>query len=301
MGASSWVEIENLDVEGLFVPGNGVVTTTRGIDLTNANNITLRNLTVRGFDVGLFGADSQSVEVDGCNVSVNQTDNVRITGISTSWRIHGGISRFAGRYGIAVLGGNDAVIDGVVLESNRDAGVFSDTLGTHIAHSRFECWVDPQHPFCLAATAAVRIGPGGQQTTLVDNLYAGIGVVDQSPDHSTYRFDNGFPVEVGPAAGVDPLRIRFAGQADPAFLVDGAGRVRIGPPSGVSARFTINGLNGESPLRIRNDGVTTFYIGGNGRVGLGTASPSERLQVQGNLKLNGNLVSDGEICIGSGC
>ena len=46
--------------------------------------------------------------------------------------------------------------------------------------------------------------------------------------------------------------------------------------------------------------TTTMTIKGDS-VGIGTNVPTERLQVEGNIKLNGNITSDGEICIGSGC
>jgi hypothetical protein len=37
---------------------------------------------------------------------------------------------------------------------------------------------------------------------------------------------------------------------------------------------------------------------GSGNIGIGTTTPSEKLYVNGNIKLSGNLVSDGDICIG---
>jgi hypothetical protein len=36
-----------------------------------------------------------------------------------------------------------------------------------------------------------------------------------------------------------------------------------------------------------------------GNVGIGTASPTQKLDVNGNIKLNGNIVSNGDICIGT--
>ncbi|UCG69793.1 MAG: hypothetical protein JSV09_01870 [Thermoplasmata archaeon] len=39
----------------------------------------------------------------------------------------------------------------------------------------------------------------------------------------------------------------------------------------------------------------------NGNVGIGTTTPTESLEVNGNIKLSGDITSDGEICIGSGC
>lgn len=35
-----------------------------------------------------------------------------------------------------------------------------------------------------------------------------------------------------------------------------------------------------------------------GYVGIGTNAPTEKLEVAGNIKLSGNIVSDGDICIG---
>ena len=43
------------------------------------------------------------------------------------------------------------------------------------------------------------------------------------------------------------------------------------------------------------------YFNNSGNVGIGTRNPTERLEVIGNIKLSGNIVSNGDICIGSGC
>lgn len=44
-----------------------------------------------------------------------------------------------------------------------------------------------------------------------------------------------------------------------------------------------------------------LYIQQGGNVGISTSNPTERLEVNGNIKLNGSIVSNGDICIGSGC
>jgi len=300
-GGDAYVTIEDLDIEGSYSPGSGFLTTARGIDLTGSNVVFLRNLVVRGFDVGIYGQGSMSVFADKCTVAVNRTDNYAITAGSNGWRITGGLSSQAARYGFNIQNVNDTLIHGVRMESNSAAGIFTNGLGTHIAHNRFECWVHPNLPFCLATTRAIEIGPLAVETTLVDNLYSGIEVVDLSTARSTYRFDNGHAVEISPRAGEDALTIRLPGSPTPEFEVDEDAWVRIGLPSGVPARFTVNAEAGEDALRARTAGITRLLVHSNGNVGVGTSVPAEKLHVNGNLKLNGNIVSDGEICIGSGC
>ena len=57
----------------------------------------------------------------------------------------------------------------------------------------------------------------------------------------------------------------------------------------------------DNTMRFNIRTVERLRILDSGNVGIGTASPSERLHVQGNIKLSGNITSDGDICIGSGC
>ena len=87
-----WVEIENLDIEGPFDHNNNIETSAKGIDLTNVHTVFLRNLTVRGFDVGIFGQTSFGVHVENCSVAVNRTDNYQLTRESHGWRIVGGLA-----------------------------------------------------------------------------------------------------------------------------------------------------------------------------------------------------------------
>lgn len=56
----------------------------------------------------------------------------------------------------------------------------------------------------------------------------------------------------------------------------------------------------ESNQNDTNAGLSNaaMVIKNNGNVGIGTTTPSQKLEVNGNFKLNGNMVSDGDICIG---
>jgi len=46
-------------------------------------------------------------------------------------------------------------------------------------------------------------------------------------------------------------------------------------------------------------GAVGIYEDANKNVGIGTTTPSKKLQVEGDFKLNGRMVSDGDICIGT--
>ncbi len=297
-GGDAWVSIENLDIEGLFTPGGNFNTSLRGLDLSGSHNVYLRNLTVRGFDVGVYGDFSFSAHALNCSVSVNQTYNYYLYNEAHSWRIVGGLSSQAGRIAIRVRESNNVVIDSVRMESNP-IGVYTDTVSTHVINNRFECSpVIPQ--FCAGNPIGVRIGNGAVDTLLVGNLYAGLlPVDDRSVDGRTYRFEQGYTALVQPQSGEDGLRVVLPEDGSE-LIFDDQGRLRVGSEQGVSAKFTVNADSGEA-MRVRVGGVTRLFVGGNGNVGVATASPSEKLHVNGNLRINGDILADGEICIGSGC
>ena len=61
------------------------------------------------------------------------------------------------------------------------------------------------------------------------------------------------------------------------------------------------GNYGLSFSKQANDGSSyekKVYFSSQGNVGIGTTKPQEALDVKGNFKLTGNILSDGEICIG---
>ena len=80
------------------------------------------------------------------------------------------------------------------------------------------------------------------------------------------------------------------------------------------AQFALNGLNGPAgvagpqgpPGTQGPPGDThwtgsgnSIYFDGGGNVGIGTATPTEKLEVIGNIRLSGSIVSSGDICIGN--
>jgi|CXWL01.1.fsa_nt_gi hypothetical protein len=55
-----------------------------------------------------------------------------------------------------------------------------------------------------------------------------------------------------------------------------------------------------APFQIQNTIGTTFIVDEvNGRVGIGTTTPLQKLDVNGNIRLTGNIVSPNDICIGT--
>ncbi len=48
-----------------------------------------------------------------------------------------------------------------------------------------------------------------------------------------------------------------------------------------------------------NNGVRIAILAPSGNVGIGTTTPAEQLDVNGNIRLTGNIVSPNDICIGN--
>ena len=80
--------------------------------------------------------------------------------------------------------------------------------------------------------------------------------------------------------------------------------VRLVPGGVATLRFDIDGSLKLSTAPPGAAGSTIVYPSGvrltsDGRLGVGTDTPAERLEVNGNIKLAGDIVSDGDICIGN--
>jgi len=297
-GTTSSVVIENIDIEGRYPaasPGSSI-----GVDVSGVGDVTLRNVTVRGFNVGIRGKYAFYVNVRDSNVSLNRRYNYHLIDNANSWRISGGLSSQSGEAAVRIEHSNNVVINGVAFESNA-LGVWTDTESIHLFNNRFEC--SPAVPqFCPPDATGVRVDPGANFVSLFANYYSGVEpLLDLSGGGVTQRLDHSKGAYFHPQPGMEGLRVELATPGD-SMVFDSFGRLRIGDTAPAPlARLNVDAPLGEDALKVGVDGTTDFIVGSDGRVGVGTTSPSEILHVNGNLHLDGDLVSDGVICIGSGC
>lgn len=57
---------------------------------------------------------------------------------------------------------------------------------------------------------------------------------------------------------------------------------------------------GQNAIQIVRNGISVYSTDfQNGNVGIGTVSPAQKLEVDGNIRLTGNLTSQNDICIGT--
>jgi len=63
--------------------------------------------------------------------------------------------------------------------------------------------------------------------------------------------------------------------------------------------FTMIDGTGKFVIGDGTAGLSRLAIDSTGNVGIGHINPTEKLDVLGNIKLSGNIVSDNDICIGT--
>lgn len=132
-------------------------------------------------------------------------------------------------------------------------------------------------------------------------VYAANTVVPFTPDYqlqdtvnnNIIRFDvnNAGNIGIGTTNPNERLEIDTSGSYGPVIkLTD----LNTGYSYGIAA-------NSNSAFRIHNfnTGLDPLYITSNGNIGMGTTSPAQQLDVAGNIRLTGNLVSPNDICIGT--
>jgi hypothetical protein len=295
---TSAVVIDNLEIAGLW-PGDSPGTSI-GISMVDIHHVYLDNVTIRGFDVGILGRWSFYIHVRDSNVSLNRTYNYHLLDNANSWRITGGASSQSGVTAIRIETSNNTVIEGVAFESNQ-LGIYTSTESTHVFNNRFEC--RPAVPaFCAGAPTGIHVDAGANLTTLIGNYYSGVlPVSDTSGGGLTHRFDHAGGPFLHPVAGAEGLRIELA-TADDQLVFDADGRLHVGAtPLGSAARLNVDAPPGEEALRVGTNSDVDLFVDSTGRVGIATTAPTERLHVDGNLRVDGAIVATGVLCIGSGC
>ena len=73
----------------------------------------------------------------------------------------------------------------------------------------------------------------------------------------------------------------------------------ISGPTASFMIFTQNPDGSANSIRIQPSAQLGLFIENTGDVGVGKVNPTEALDVDGNIKLNGDIISNGDICIGT--
>jgi hypothetical protein len=148
----------------------------------------------------------------------------------------------------------------------------------------------------------VAIFSGGTQTLTANNGNVGIGT---SSPNGKLHVSSSNSAAIGIIAGQQDA-VRFGADSSAAYVegVDKTGTASYQP-------LLVQG----SVLRFATGGTEYLHIDGSGNVGIGTTSPAQKLEVNGNEQLDGNLTgnvaanhefkitapSGIPICIGTGC
>jgi hypothetical protein len=108
-----------------------------------------------------------------------------------------------------------------------------------------------------------------------------VGIGTTTPTHKLYVYGN--------------AKIKNGSDLIFGDLADADG-FRLGIDSGLNTAY-INQVNNSS-LTFKTNNASAMTILNSGNVGVGTTTPTEKLEVNGKLKIKDAIVSDGDICIG---
>lgn len=193
-----------------------------------------------------------------------------------------------------------------------------NNTGNSGASSRFRAWTGGKSsgdPYFTATTEVTNFSFG------IDNSDGDKFKISRSNVLGFYDYltiDILGKVGIGTASPNNLLHIQSAPSgavlrmgSDTPLIVEGSGSAFIQAAGGInSAKGFLIGNSTDSAiagfiydedgggLAIKSGGSNRMYVSTNGNVGLGQSNPTEKLEVVGNIKLSGNITSDGDICIG---
>ena len=247
--------------------------------------------TLQRAPTGYAGGGPHDTQVMTLNTPYENTDSGRSRSgiVLGSPEIWGGESAYL--YGF----GSKNIRLGTINDSHRRAEIeiYNNNTSQGKIFFRTGVWRDPSNI------------PGSETNVrmMIDQLgRVGVGTTNpQEPFHvnGTARIDNTIKIGAMESSMTD------GGNGRLKFIAKRA----VGTSTGQA--FTFSTCDSESNcfnrLDITGGGIAfrsvthgeAMRINDANNVGIGTVVPSERLEVDGNIKLSGNLVSDGDICIGS--
>lgn len=128
----------HVQIRDLLIRNNAPVPRGIGLNLDGNSLITLDEVRIDGFHIGVSGRQAYSVLIDKSNISGNRY-NLYLRQEANTWRIRDTVLNQALAWGIVVRGpNNDVLIDGNRLESNQLGAIQVYSFGTVVTHNRFE-------------------------------------------------------------------------------------------------------------------------------------------------------------------
>jgi hypothetical protein len=240
--------------------------------------------------VGIFGyyanALADTLWATSTSNSIYNT-NSGVIGIGQStplYKLH--VSGSTGSPNLSSAAGNLAIDAG---------GVTSQlTMGSYLA-SPYGFWLQTKD------NGASGQGSGGSYPLILNPLggHVGIGAINPSAPLEVYRATSFPAIKISNGnTGLWAYNLMEIGSVDGS----GSGYLGIGGTAaantGLQNSLTLLAESGAS-LSLGTQDTVRMRIDTSGKVGIGTITPTEALDVKGNIKLSGNLVSDGDICIGT--
>ena len=162
----------HVQIRDLLIRNNAPVPRGIGVSLHGNSLITLDQVRIDGFHIGVSGREAFSVLVDRSNISRNRY-NLYLGDQANTWRIRDTVLSQALAWGVVVRGpNNDVLIDGNRLESNQLGAIQVYGFGTVVTHNRFEL------NGAAAQQQGVSVLPSAQETRVLTNYFSSDIITD---------------------------------------------------------------------------------------------------------------------------